>query len=221
MPLIATAKGGPDHDPIPVGNHAAVCYGVADLGYEFSDTFQKWTRKCVLIWEIAETMPDGKPFAISKRYSLSLSDKANLLHDLVSWRGKAFSPQELAGFDLEKLVGANCLLNVISYTKRDGGEGRKVAGVGPLPKQMPRMTPVNKTLPEWVAKEKAKNDAAYAQAEGADAEPVVIIDEPPPQQGRPPQRLATQGNVPLSQPAKPIYKTPDVDMGVQDDSVPF
>jgi hypothetical protein len=51
--------------------------------------------------------------SISKFYTLSLHDKANLAQDLVSWRGKAFTEDEKAGFDITKLVGVKCMLSII------------------------------------------------------------------------------------------------------------
>ena len=47
---------------------------------------------------------------VNKEYTLSLSKKANLTKDLASWRGKPFEAGEK--IDLEKLIGANCILTV-------------------------------------------------------------------------------------------------------------
>ena len=54
-----------------------------------------------------------KPFSIGKEYTLSLSSKSNLYKDLVSWRGKPFTEEELEGFDLSKLLGKPCQIQII------------------------------------------------------------------------------------------------------------
>ena len=59
------------------------------------------------------TLADGKPFLISRRYSLSLHEKSSLRRDLESWRGRAFTQEELRGFDLEVLIGVGCLVSVV------------------------------------------------------------------------------------------------------------
>ena len=50
---------------------------------------------------------------ISKFYTLSLHEKSNLGQDLVSWRGRPFTETERQGFDITKLIGVTCQLNVM------------------------------------------------------------------------------------------------------------
>ena len=54
MGLIANDKGGVDFDPIAQGVHQAICYGLFDLGTQFSDKFGNWSHKILLCWEIPE-----------------------------------------------------------------------------------------------------------------------------------------------------------------------
>jgi hypothetical protein len=49
---------------------------------------------------------DRAPFLVSKRYTLILNEKGNLRPMLEAWRGRKFAPQELKGFDLERLLGS-------------------------------------------------------------------------------------------------------------------
>ena len=72
-------------------------------------------------------MSDGRPFAISKRYTLSTHTKSTLRKDLESWRGRAFTPEEEEAFDVANVCGAYCLLNV---THNQGGDGNTYANVG-------------------------------------------------------------------------------------------
>lgn len=137
MPIIATA-GGDGHRtfaPAPLGVHSAVCCDVRDLGL-LETTWQGETRtkhKILLSWQIAEDRDDGKPWLCSKRYTLSLHEKSALRKDLESWRGRPFTEAELAGFDVETIIGVPCLLNI---THRSVGDATyaNVVGVTPLMK---------------------------------------------------------------------------------------
>ena len=177
MPIIATNAGGGSFELCPTGNIQAVCAFVEDVGHEHSDLNNSWAHKVVILWELAEKMKDSRPFMLSKSYTVSLNEKANLRKDLASWRGKDFTEAELKGFDLEKLLNVNCLLNVVSYKKRDGSEGRKIASISPIIKGMNLLIPVNEAVPEWVTKRRDENEAAYSKS---DAQPVVILEEKKP-----------------------------------------
>jgi hypothetical protein len=135
------------------------------MGTEHDKMYDKEIRKLVISWELPHevTTFDGvkKPMGISKTYSASLGAKANLRKDLESWRGKAFTAEELAGFELKKILGRPCMLSVV---ESPGGK-TKVGGVMAAPKGTPAMEPFNpvveysqadgrnevfKTLPEWM-----------------------------------------------------------------------
>lgn len=122
MPIIAKSSGGDvDFIPAPSGTHSAVCVDVVDLGM-LKTSFagkDKQQHKIYVVWQIAEDMPDGKPFTVRKRYTLSLFDMAALRKDLESWRGKAFQEDELEGWDVEKVIGIPCMLNVLQEKKGD------------------------------------------------------------------------------------------------------
>lgn len=156
MALIAASTGGADFRPVPQGAHIGRCYRVIDLGTQKSE-FQgkvRTARKVMISWELFGededggplVMDDGRPLSISKRYTLSLSEKATLRADLESWRGRAFTDDELAGFDLKNLLGIYGLVNV-THTSRDGKTYANVAGLTPLPKIMRdnKPIPVNKS----------------------------------------------------------------------------
>ena len=122
--------------PMPEGVYTAVCYSVVDVGHQYSEKYEKDSHKVVVSWEIPEQRVDverdGKklnlPRVISKRYTLSLGDKAILRKDLEAWRGKAFTGPELGGFALEKLIGAACQLQVI-HTQKDSKTYANVGGL--------------------------------------------------------------------------------------------
>lgn len=121
------------------GNWPATCIRIIDLGTQEREYQGKtsYRRQSLIIWEIDGQVDDqGQPITISKAYTASLGDKANLRKDLESWRGRPFTSDELAGFDVKNLLGKPCLLNLI---KVQGQKGEKVviATISALPKGMP------------------------------------------------------------------------------------
>jgi hypothetical protein len=149
MPITVTASSsGQKSDPVPAGTHHAVCYGVVAVGTQPSQQFTP-RPKVVVAFEIpAEriTIKDKDlPRGISKRYTLSLNEKASLRKDLQSWRGRPFTPAELAGFDVSKLIGANCLLSVL-HQDRAGAVYANISTISSLPKAMKPVQPENPPL---------------------------------------------------------------------------
>lgn len=156
MALIASDSGG--GTPVPQGVHTGRCFRVIDLGTqprEYQGQVKPPIRKAMLAWELygedEEGNPllteDGRPLAISKRYSVSLSDKATLRADLESWRGKAFTNEELKGFDISKLIGVTALINV-KHEDRDGKTYANVASISPVPKAMRDSLPLAVNKPQ-------------------------------------------------------------------------
>ena len=150
MSLIASDAGGSDFKRVPAGVFSARCFSVIDLGTQIIE-FQgdtKYQRKVQLGWELYGedeqgahlTTDDGQPMSISKRYTLSLSEKSKLRPDLEAWRGRPFSEEELKGFDLHALLGAPCLLN-ITHTEKGNKTYSNVASITPLPKAMRDLLP--------------------------------------------------------------------------------
>ena len=141
MAIIATAgEGGQTFTPAPVGVHQAVCVDVIDKGI-VEVTYQGKTKKqhkISVAWQIDERRDDGKPYLVYKRYTLSLNEKATLRKDLESWRGRAFTREEEMGFDVESVLGANCLINVQHNTVGDKTYAN-VVSIMPLVKGMPKI----------------------------------------------------------------------------------
>lgn len=146
MPLMVSASSDKDFIRAPVGVHQAVCVDVVDLGVEENKMYNKVQHKIRIRWQIAELMDSGdnagERFSISKKYTASLSEKAHLRADLVAWRGRPFTDAELQAFDLENVIGANAMLNVINEIgKTNGKTYTVVASLSPLYKGLPKMTP--------------------------------------------------------------------------------
>ena len=134
MSAVWKDSGGGDFENPDPGSYAGVCYKIIDIGTQTSE-YQgktKSRRQVIIGWELDELMSDGRPFVVSKFYTASLSEKANLRHDLAAWRGRDFTPEELQGFSPRNILGKSCL---VQLTKNDKGKVR-VTGVAKLPKGM-------------------------------------------------------------------------------------
>lgn len=169
-------------EPIPPDTYHAVCYMVVDIGTHRNEIYDTEQRKTVIVWEIPsltyEYEKNGEKKegtrSISKYYTLSLNEKANLYKDLLSWRGVPFTPEELEGFDICKLVGVNCLLGIVNEKSRDGKRLiSKIASISKLMKGMAVIKPehdiitysiqddgintIPEALPKWLQDEIKKS----------------------------------------------------------------
>jgi hypothetical protein len=124
MPLII--KGTNDFVPAPEGLHPAACVDVIDRGQQQTPWGEK--HQIALVWELAILMDDGRPFTVRKSYTASLHEKSNLHRDLKAWRGRAFTPQEMAGFDIENVLHKPCQL-LVQHAEKDGIIYANVAAV--------------------------------------------------------------------------------------------
>lgn len=143
------SDSGEHFEQAPAGNHIARCIRLVDLGTQRSEYQGKpIVRNQVLItWELCgEMMEDGKPFSVSRFYTNSLNEKANLRPDLESWRGRAFSPEELVKFDLQSILGKPCMLNVVHSDKGKA----QVSSIATLPKGITAPECVNQLFAFWI-----------------------------------------------------------------------
>lgn len=141
MALIASGSNK-EFKPVPEGNHTARCYRVIDLGTQDVEYMgePKLMHKVLIGWELSGEAEDGTPLktdggdplTITKQYTLSLGKKANLRADLESWRGKAFTDDELKGFDITALLGVHCMVTV-KHDKKGDKTYTNVASVSKWP----------------------------------------------------------------------------------------
>lgn len=136
MGITAKRGEGGDFVQAPEGTHLARCYGLIDLGTQHGEYQGKPTvRRQVLVqWELPNEMVESfeggrKPAMVSKFYTLVLSEKSNLQKDLESWRGRAFTDEEAAAFDITKLMSKACMLSIVHEKER-----AKVKAVMAVPK---------------------------------------------------------------------------------------
>ena len=183
MPFTVKQDEQFERELIPAGNHHAVCFGVIDLGTHHGryNGEPNVSHDVLIYWELPsitmEYEKDGvtktMPKIIHGWYRLSLHEKANLYKLLVTWRSRAFTAEELAGFNLFTVIGANCLLNIIHKTKTNGEIKHEVSGASPLVAGMPKMEPktdiwkyfipedqmvIPEVIPDWIRKKIGESD---------------------------------------------------------------
>jgi hypothetical protein len=156
----------------PEGATLGILVECIDLGTVLNEKFGRLLHQIRLTWELpVELMSDGRPFLISKIYTLSLfgshKNKSKLRADLEAWRGKEFKKQELdEGFNFSKLLGHCCTLT-ITHSERNGRTYANILSVGAVPKGQETFNPfhalkfldldafdqeVFESLTEWVRK---------------------------------------------------------------------
>lgn len=143
MALTFSEKGaGNSKFLVPSGSHIALCNMVVYLGIQpGSGKYPEPKPQLFVNWElpheIVEYEKDGKqlkgPRVIGKTYTASMGKKASLRKDLESWRGRAFNEGEAGSFDISKILGAGCMLNVI-HTQGAEQTYANVAGISAVPK---------------------------------------------------------------------------------------
>lgn len=143
--MVMVRKSDTEFEKAPAGVHLARCIRLIDLGTQFNKTFQTKQHKVRVYWELPNCLMtkgeySGKPFIISKQYTLSLSEKSHLRNDLKSWRGRDFSEQEMAGFDLNSIVDKCCTLNIVH--ENDYANVAAVIPIAPGTTLPPRINPI-------------------------------------------------------------------------------
>lgn|SRR3990167_3708594 len=182
MAIYATNEGG-SYEPVPAGNHVARCISMIHLGTLKQEFQGKQTElnKIRITWELPEETKVFKeengeqPYTVSKEFTLSMNEKANLRKFLESWRGKGFTEEEAKKFDVTKLLGVPCMLSVIHKTSKQGKTYADISAVSTLPKKTVCPEQVNpsfefnfyewnkekfESLPDWL-KDKMKQSKEY------------------------------------------------------------
>lgn len=184
MSFIAKASGGGSIAPIEAGTHPAVCISLIDIGEQKNEKYNKVQRKIIVQFEITdETITvDGKEVnrTMSQTYTMSLNERSALYRDLIAWRGKPFTDEELAGFDLNAILDVPCLLT-ITHSESNGSTYANISGIAKAMKGMtikrtlPLFTfdldedPLEKMedLPEWIVKRIKESETYKDRIAGA------------------------------------------------------
>jgi hypothetical protein len=153
---INATNSGVIRELIPAGNYIARCYQMVEIG-TVPETFQgetKTLKKVRIGWELpTETRvfneeKGEQPMVISQEYTLSMNEKANLRKMLASWRGKDFTEDEAKSFDITKLLGVPCMVNVIHKPGKSDPTKlyQSISSVSAMPKGMKAPDQVNPFL---------------------------------------------------------------------------
>jgi len=141
--LVAKKNSGSGYQNPPAGVHLARCIELIDLGTQTPDNPQyNPSRKLLIRWELPDTkyqikddqgnVKEEKPFIVQAEYTLSLGDKSKLKPMLESWRGKAFSAEELEAFEVSILLDIPCQLNLTEKISKNDNKYMIVAAVMPI-----------------------------------------------------------------------------------------
>ena len=153
--MAITAERKTVREPVPAGTYPARLYKIIHYG-TIPNTYmgeQKMTNTIRFDFELpTETRvfdeeKGEQPLSISKEYTLSMNEKANLCRDLESWRGKKFTDEEAVGFDILSVIGRACMINIAHKTSNSTGNVYAyIASISPMPKGMECPPQVNPTF---------------------------------------------------------------------------
>lgn len=161
--IIKEGESGTNYEPLPADNYPGICYQFIHIGH-IVDKFNEGKIKDViqLGFEIPgerKVFKEGgqeEPYRVSQEFTNSLHKKATLRQFLEAWRGKPFTAEELQGFNLLKLIGAPCMLNIVHKEgtgEKVGKKYLKIGSVAKLAKGMekpaPFMAPQILTYTKW------------------------------------------------------------------------
>lgn len=144
--IVSAAPAFAPKELVPAGPHIAICTQLIQIG-----TVTGFNRfrgeietkpKVYLGFELCEVTHEynGKTESrtISRRYNLTLHENSSLYADIISWRGKKFTEEELKGFNLMNIVGKPCVLNIQHEKGDEGKQYANIKGITPLHKSMPK-----------------------------------------------------------------------------------
>lgn len=153
MPILATNNSKP-RELIPAGNYLARCYQMIELGTIVETINGKTSEnpKVRIGWELPTELkvfnPDrgAQPLVIDQEYNLYMNEKANLRKMLASWRSKDFAEEEAKNFDISKLLGVPCMLNIIHKPKKSDPSSfyQTIAGITAVPRGVVVPPAINK-----------------------------------------------------------------------------
>lgn len=183
MSITAKNQSTGDFTPVPSGTYVARCYSMIQLGTHEEEYMgqKKELNKVRITWELPTELKvfkegeEEKPYSISKEFTLSMYEKANLRKFLEGWRGKGFTDDEAEAFDITVLLGKVCMVSIIHKTSKNGKVYADISSVTTIPKGLPVPEQINESfefsfenfdeaklekLPDWL-KEKITSSQEY------------------------------------------------------------
>lgn len=205
MEFIAKSEGNTNIPKLEDGVYTAISSMLIDIGAQKSTIDNNVRRKFIMIWniggEFVEVNNEQLPRVMSKEYTLSLNEKSNLRKDLQAWRGKAFTEEELQGFDILTIMNKPCQLQIINEEK-NGKTYNNISAIMAVPKGL-QVEPLEETtvfitnnpetwnayekVPKWI-REKIKKAEGY---EGSELSQYISEFEKMEEQNKPEQTAKT------------------------------
>lgn len=139
VPIIAPIGNGKEREVLEAGIYAAACYGIVVVGSK-KDNFkgkEKSRCKIILFFELPEEMrvfdvdKGEQPLSLKKEYTFNMFSTSNLRQDLGTWRGKDFSDDEAAVFNISTLLGVGVNLGVGIKTSRNNKQYNVINSLNP------------------------------------------------------------------------------------------
>lgn len=149
--MIEATNTSQQREIIPAGNYVARCYEMIHVGTNVENILgqDKVLNKVRITWELPTELrvfneeKGEQPMVISKEYTLSMHEKSNLRKDLESWRGKGFTSDEAVSFDITKLLGVPCQLNIIHREASNGNTYANISSISTMMKGLSCPSQIN------------------------------------------------------------------------------
>lgn len=135
------------------GNHVGYCIKMIEIGTTLENVMgtEKHLHKVNLTFELPlvtkvfEESKGPQPLVVSKEFTLSMGEKANLRKMLESWRGSPFTEEQAKNFDITVLLGKPCMINLThKASKKDPSiKYDEISAITPVPKGMTYPKQVN------------------------------------------------------------------------------
>ncbi|MEL8055952.1 MAG: hypothetical protein AAGK66_07350 [Pseudomonadota bacterium] len=140
-------NSGGDFTPTPAGQHLGVLTRLIDLGTQpGSQMYPQPKRKILMGWEIpaqrVQYEKDGQqhegPVLHYERMTFSGNSKALFRQRLEMWRGRPFTEQELAEFDMKSMLMVGATIQIAHTVKGDKTYADMQAILAPPKEQWPQ-----------------------------------------------------------------------------------
>jgi hypothetical protein len=135
----------------PEGAYPAVLIQIIDKGTTLDEKWGSKKRKVQFVFELpTETAifkeENGEqPFIVKTIFNLNMGEKSSLRKFIESWAGKKMTDAQAGDFEIFKLLGVPCMLNVAHNGKEDRTYAN-IMSVSPLPKGMQCPAQINELL---------------------------------------------------------------------------
>lgn len=203
------------------GNHVGYCIKMIEIGTTLENVMgtEKHLHKVNLTFELPlvtkvfDEAKGAQPLVVSKEFTLSMGEKANLRKMLESWRGSPFTEEQAKNFDITVLLGKPCMINLThKASKKDPSiKYDEISAITPVPKGMTYPAQVNpsqelsydkwdeklfESLPDFI-KGKMITTPEYKAMRNPEQDKFIGEDGQPLTQDLPPEFYAEETETPI------------------------